>query len=107
VSLPSNSEPVTRVQGWAAVPNWLVRDPDIDPTVKAVYMVLSSYVDRDGTCYPSQEHISELLGTSKRTVQRAIRELRSRGLLEVTTVATAHGRRNTYLLSVHPFRVGG
>lgn len=107
MSLPGTEDLSPRAQGWAAIPNWLVRDPRVDITTKVVYLVLSSYVNRDGTCYPSQEHIASLVDCSVRTVQRAIRDLRESGLVEVVTRANSHGRANVYYLSAHPFPRGG
>jgi hypothetical protein len=102
VSVPSDPASVTQ-QGWAAVPNWLVRDPSISRNVKLVYLVLSSRVDRDGVCYPSQGLISTETGLSVATVKRAIAEMRRRGLLTVALRTTARGRHNVYHLHAHPF----
>jgi DNA-binding MarR family transcriptional regulator len=104
VSLPSNSEPVTRVQGWAAVPNWLIRDPSIDVTTKVVYLVLSSRVDRDSVCWPSQVTLAGEAGVSVPTVKRHLARLRGLGLVQVEVKVTATGRHNVYRLMAHPFR---
>lgn len=86
------------VQGWAAVPNWVVRDPEIDPLVKLLYLVLSSRAGRKGVCWPSQERLAQETGRSVRTVQRYLDQMRESGLLEVVTEVTPVGRRNRYRL---------
>ena len=50
----------------------------------AVYNVLASFVNfKNQTCFPSQRVIADMIGMSKRTVIRRIRELRELGLLAV------------------------
>ena len=95
-------------QGWAAIPVWLQRDPDVDIYVKTVYLALSSRVDRDGVCFPSQARIAAEASCSERQVRRALTELKRLGLIESRTVPTEHGRRNVYrLLSDRFGRQGG
>jgi hypothetical protein len=93
--------------GWAAVPNWVVRDPDIDRTTKMVYLVLSSHAGARKVCWPSQTTIAETIGVSTRTVKRALSDLRTMGLLTVKVRRTPHGRRNDYHLHIHPFSGDG
>jgi len=50
----------------------------------AVYNVLASFANsKNQTCFPTQKTIAELIGMSKRTVIRRIRELQELGLLAV------------------------
>lgn len=50
----------------------------------AVYNVLASYVNsRNQGCFPTQKVIAELIGMSKRTVIRRIRQLQELGLLNI------------------------
>jgi DNA-binding Lrp family transcriptional regulator len=50
----------------------------------AVYNVLASFANsKNQTCFPTQREIAELIGMSKRTVIRRIRQLQELGLLSV------------------------
>jgi len=50
----------------------------------AVYNVLASYANqKTQTCFPTQQTIAELLGLSRMTVNRKIRQLRELGLLNI------------------------
>jgi DNA-binding MarR family transcriptional regulator len=50
----------------------------------AVYNVLASFANsKNQTCFPTQKTIAELIGMSKRTVIRRIRQLKELGLLSV------------------------
>ncbi|HUU50574.1 MAG TPA: helix-turn-helix domain-containing protein [Nitrospinota bacterium] len=50
----------------------------------AVYNVLASFANsKSQACFPTQKTIAELIGMSKRTVIRRIRELQEFGLLAV------------------------
>lgn len=89
-------------EGWAAVPNWLVRNPAIPSPVKLVYLVLSSRAGRNGVCFPSQGLIASETGLSDSTVKRAISSMKRMGLLTVTVQTTQTGRRNIYRIHAHP-----
>lgn len=94
-------------QGWAAIPNWLLRDPTVGRDTKFVYLLLSSRIGRDGICWPSQRLLAKEAGLSERQVRRIIADLKDKHLIEVTVKATSHGRANHYHLLVHPFPQGG
>jgi len=50
----------------------------------AVYNALASFANsKNQTCFPTQRAIAELIGVSKRTVIRRIKELQALGLLDV------------------------
>ncbi len=63
---------------------------------RAVLQALALYADGAGECYPSRSRIAEHLGTSPRTVQRALSRLRSDGVIETSFETTARGRRLCY-----------
>lgn len=87
-------------EGFAAVPNWLVRDGSIPRNVKMLFMILSSHAGRDGVSFPKQEYIAELMGCSVPTVKRTVREMKAMNLVTVTSQRTPTGRRNLYRLMV-------
>jgi hypothetical protein len=69
------------IQGWAAIPNWIVRDDSISGNAKLVYICLSSRTDRAGETWPSHALIAKEARLSASTVKVALNELRSLGLV--------------------------
>ena len=59
-------------------------DYDLKPKDLAVYMVLSRYSDSNGESYPSRNTIAENCNVSVDTVDKAMKELKKAGLVEVT-----------------------
>lgn len=64
--------------GFAAVPNWIVREPSISLHEKIVYLVLSSHIGDQGTWFMSHAQIAEEAGISTASVKRALLSLRER-----------------------------
>lgn len=89
------------VEGFAVIPNWIIRDQSIPRNIIAVYVVLTSHADRHGSCFPSLDLIAAESGLSKSTVQRTLNEMKERGLTDWQHVKTPNGWRNTYVLSVY------
>lgn len=85
--------------GFAMVPNWLVRHPEVDPYMLAVFTAVSSHVG-DGKGRLSYATLAAELGCSEATVKRAARRLRAACLLEWSTETTPKGSINTYWLAV-------
>lgn len=94
---------MTDDQGWSAIPNWLLRDPDVSANAKIVYVYLSGRVDKHFVCYPSQGRIAQEASISISSVKRAVEELEKIGVLRKWAERTERGRRNRYRLLVHPF----
>lgn len=67
--------------GFAAIPNWLVRDEKFGTHDKIVYVVLASHVTRDDSWAMTHAHIAREAGVSVSTVQRALDRLREAGLI--------------------------
>lgn len=94
------------MMGWTAIPSSLLmlqKTLGIDSVALNVLMNLTaSWWETAKKPYPSQQVIAERMGTSKRTVQRAIRELENLRLLEVKRTEITHPifkGRNVYDLS--------
>lgn len=94
------------VMGWTAIPSSLLmlqKTLGIDSVALNVLLNLTaSWWEAAKNPYPSQQTIAERMGTSKRTVQRAIRELENLRLIEVKRTEITHPifkGRNIYDLS--------
>ena len=71
--------------GFAAVPNWLVRDPSASAHEKLIYLVLSSHIGDQGAWFMSHAQIAEMAGISVASVKRALTSLRERGVISWVT----------------------
>lgn len=85
--------------GFAAIPNWIVRDSSISSNAKLVYMALACHTDKHEVCWPGQALIGTEVGLSVPTVRKGLNELRDLGLLEWDTVVGANGRHNRYRMT--------
>lgn len=79
-SVSSGSEQ-PQIWGFAAVPNWLVRDPGVSLHEKIVYLVLSSHIGDQGTWFMSHARIGQEAGISVASVKRALGALHERGVV--------------------------
>ena len=61
-----------------------------------VYIALCRHVGKEQVCYPSAGHLAKVLGISKVTVWRGLRELEARGLILVDRKT---GEPNIYTLT--------
>ena len=71
---------------------------DLKLATRLVYVYLvSSYNNKSGQCDPSQETMARELSLSTRTVQRAIRELREKEILNYVVGNPVRGSNKYYL----------
>ena len=73
---------------------------DISGSVKAVYIYLLDRANSKGECWPAVSTIGKELSLSRRTVQRAISELESKGLLAREDRWRENGGRSSNLYYV-------
>jgi Helix-turn-helix domain len=72
----------------------IIRRVRMTPSVKLVALVLATYANRDGgSAHPGVAHLVNVTGLGKRTVIRALEELRNIGLIERTFAGSHAGRR--------------
>jgi hypothetical protein len=83
--------------GFASVPRWIVNDEQISGNAKLVYLVLSSHSNEDGDVFPAHARIATLAGISVSSVQRALRELRERRVVDWDQQDREHGGRTSNL----------
>ncbi len=93
----------SRVEGFASIPIWMMREKDVSRRAVLVYASLSSRAGL-GAIYPSQATIAEESGVSERTVRAALQELEDLGVIERRVRRGREGRATglttAYLL--HP-----
>ena len=56
----------------------IIRDPTLSVTAKTVYALLSTYANKKSQCYPTIKTLSERLNVHRKTVERAINELKEK-----------------------------
>lgn len=92
---------MSKPEGFAAVPIWMIRDKSIPRNAILVYASLSSRAGM-GAIFPSQATIAEESGVSERTVRTMLGHLESRGLVERHRRSTKGKKRVTDGYSLHP-----
>lgn len=94
---------MSRAEGFAAVPNWMIRDRRVPRNAILVYASLSSRAGM-GAIFPSQATIAEESGVSERTVSRMIKHLETIGVIErrQRRGSTGRGNRKTDAYTLHP-----
>jgi hypothetical protein len=91
--------------GFAAVPNWMIRDSSISTYAIAVYAALASHSGRGGI-RPSHETLAAEARCSERKVRDALNELRDLGVVVSTRRNAKTGRTsNSYTLHPNGFEV--
>lgn len=85
-------------EGFAAVPNWMVRESELSVYALTVYLALASHSGRGGI-WPSYEVLAKEARCSERKVSEALRELQGLGVVEVVRRKSSAGRAsNGYVL---------
>jgi hypothetical protein len=82
---------------------WLkqLRDADISSRAKLAGHTIATYADRGGRAYPGYARIAQGMGlspTSKKTIQKAVRELESAGLITIERPS----RRSSFVYLLTP-----
>lgn len=88
-------------EGFAAIPNWMIRDAGVSRRAIVVYGALASRSGRGGI-YPSQTQIAEDARCDERTVRRALKELEDLGVVERVRRASKMGYRQSDGYVLHP-----
>ena len=76
---------------YSIVPIRAAADRRILPAAMRVLLVVCSYANRAGLCWPSHENVGKALGVSRQAAGRQIRKLRDMGYLKVVKNHT-HGK---------------
>ena len=63
-------------EGWGILPRRILRDKDVTPFAKLLYVEISSLCASEGFCWASNKYLAERMGSTERTVSRSITELK-------------------------------
>jgi hypothetical protein len=94
---------MSRAEGFAAVPNWMIREKQVPRNAILVYASLSSRAGM-GSIFPSQATIAQESGLSERTVRTMLGALEEIGVIERRARRAGEGRgnRKTDAYTLHP-----
>lgn len=95
---------MSRPEGFAAVPNWMIREKQVPRNAVLVYASLASRSGLGGI-HPSQATIAEESGLSERTVRSMLGELEALGVVQRVRRSTAARGKSTRLpdgYTLHP-----
>ena len=81
------------------IPNWILKWQKPSANAKLVYARLSQYGNSSGEVFPGLDRIAEDSGMHRRTVDRAIKELKDLELIEVNRRGL--GKTNEYYFLEH------
>lgn len=59
----------------------VVTDPELSLGAKGIYAILSTYLNKSRTCFPSIGTIADIANVSCSTVDRRIKELKDKGYI--------------------------
>lgn len=85
---------IDRRLGFAQVPGVVLRDYRLSPMSRLLYSILLSYAWGKDICWPGQAGLAANVGCDRRTVIRAVNELRTAKLISIERVGL--GRCNRY-----------
>ena len=89
---------------FACIPVSVARDANLTPQARCLYIVLATYANSEGICWPSWERLSNDLGLSVRTIGRLLSQLEEAYLLK----REHHkGKRTIYQLTTLRYQTGG
>ena len=74
----------------------IVKSNSINSTDKLVYGIIKALTNNLGYCYASNDYISKKINLSKRTVSKAISNLKKANYIRVETI---NYQRNIYLVN--------
>lgn len=89
------------VEGFAAVPRWIMRTMDLTAHELAVLLVLAGRVNASGLCWPSHETIADEAGCGEKTVRRALGSLRDKNLVTWRQQVRGDGGVATNMYMLH------
>ena len=69
------------VEGWSAVPNWVVRESDLTGYELLTLLALMSHQNASGECWPSLSRLAQEVRCTKPTVLNALNGLREKGFV--------------------------
>jgi hypothetical protein len=83
--------------------NWAFDQKTGSPINKSVLVLLANYADEKNRTYPSKEHIADKCECHPKTVQKVIKDLQEKGLIDIFRRSDSEQKRqisNVYILNI-------
>ncbi len=88
-------DPLLR-EGFAQIPNGILRNPDLTIGAKVTYGVLLSYAWQKDSCFPGHDAMARDMGAGKRSVIMYLQQLQDAGLIRIQR--RGQGKTNIYTI---------
>lgn len=75
----------------------ILKDNSISSTEKIIYGIIGALTNKKGYCYASNDYISKQLNLSKRTISKAINNLKNKSYIRIET---KNYKRKIYTISI-------
>lgn len=75
----------------------ILKDNSISSTEKIIYGIIGALANKKGYCYANNDYISKQLNLSKRTISKAINNLKNKNYIRVET---KNYKRKIYTISI-------
>lgn len=69
-------------RGFTQLPNYVLRDKRLSFGARLAYAVLLSYAWQEDSCFPGQDRMAKDLGTSRRSINSYLKELKDVGFID-------------------------
>jgi len=89
--------------GFVLLPNWVLRDSNLDANELLVYLALFNHIDKDGYAHPGKTRIAKEARMSVATVKRTLPKLAERGLISIQHRPLEHGKHDSNRYRVATF----
>src|SRR5438552_1327339 len=83
--------------GFAQVPNFILRNPEVSIGAKVVYSMFISYAWHNNLCFPGQDRLAKDIGMGVSSVNRFVKELEEFSLIEIKR--RGQGKTNLYTIN--------
>lgn len=71
------------LRGFGTVEKWVLTDPEISTSAKALYALICAYAGNKGQSFPSTSLLSHQLSVSRPTLQKSINQLKDKHVISV------------------------
>lgn len=81
---------------WAVLPATVRYDKELPASAKLIYAEISALSGKTGFCFASNDYLMQLFDVSERTLQRHLKALEARGLVQIIDGEGGAGRRKIF-----------
>jgi hypothetical protein len=102
-TIPGDNQQSSHSKARAEVFKRLVYDRAIKHGAVRLFLLLYTYTNTNGKCWPGQRRLRRILGCSRSSIKPWVESLRGGGYLSTSQEITSRGRRTIYPLNLGMF----